>query len=202
MTHWLVFAARSARNQSAIGPLVARLTVTGIDYDPSFALDAKPQTSLGMIELCSLDGRIVERPAPFGLHDGEGLRRRQGGRADREIGCEHLTMQCRLYVAIFFGTPAEKFEPIVGVIERCEEGQTLDVIPVVMRQEATGMVRSSVSPPRWLATERSDPGSRIEDDPVPRRGLDLDAGGIASVLPRARVGDWNGSANAVESNEH
>jgi len=65
--------------------------------------------------------------------------------------------------------------------ERREERQTLDVIPVEVRQQHRGAVAVGASVGGERVAVAAQPGTEIEDDRVVTFGRDFDARGVAPV---------------------
>ena len=97
----------------------------------------------------------------------------------REVRGHHLALQHVLHAASFAPRTVED-EAVLRLRERSEEGQTLEMVVVVVGQQDVGLHRPT--PVTQVVPEPPDSRAGVEDDP-PGAGPHLHAGGVAAVLP-------------------
>ena len=87
------------------------------------------------------------------------------------------------------------------VVERAEERDALDVVPVKMRDEDVGANRFAFGIALQLLSERAQSGAAVEDVEVVA-DANFDAGGVASITQVVELGSRRGPAYAPELNTH
>ena len=121
------------------------------------------------------------------------LRRHEAERY-REVDRPHLPREEVLHADLLL---LRRHDPddVLRVVQRPEEGESLDVIPVEVRQKDVDRVGPLLEHAR---AERSNARARVEDE----SGLaaaDLDTGGVAAVPDRAGSRRWNRAPRPPEA---
>ena len=119
---------------------------------------------------------------------------------DRKIRGGHLFFHHPLQSAKAAGG-VERETVFRVVVERAEERDALDVVPVKMRDEDVGANRFALRVALQLLPERAQSGAAVEDVEVVAEA-NFDAGGVASVAQVVGLGSRRGSAYAPELNSH
>jgi hypothetical protein len=88
---------------------------------------------------------------------------------------------------------------VAGNVERREEWQALDVVPVRVGDEDVGLHRQLL---QQLLRQRKYAGAGIENDQGIVIAADFDAGGVATVAHGVRARRGNRATHAPESNFH
>ena len=87
------------------------------------------------------------------------------------------------------------------VVERAEERDALNVVPVKMRNEDVGADRFAPGVALQLLPKRTQSGAAVEDIKVVAEA-NFDAGGVASITQVVELGSRRGPAYAPELNTH
>ena len=156
---------------------VSGLVIGGIHEHPVLGFEPKPHATLGMVEPGGLHHHVVEREAALVEVIKLALRLHLH-QADREEGRSHLLLHHALQAAGAAGTVEQ--EAIGPLIQRAEERESLDMVPVKVGDED---VRENFAAYELLAellAESAESGPAIEDIKVVAES-NLDTGGIASV---------------------
>ena len=119
----------------------------------------------------------------------------------REIRARELRFQdlSQTVAAEIFRLEAVKVEIVLRQIERAEKRHTLNVIPMVVRDENVrllGAVAIGICP---MIPEHAYAGAAIEDETRSVRRNDIDARRISAVAPHSAIERRNGTANSPES---
>jgi hypothetical protein len=92
---------------------------------------------------------------------------------------------------------AEDAQPAARFVNRREEGQTLNMVPVRVRNEQGEIERALGKFREERPAQSAQARAGVEDDDV-GTGTDFDAGGVAAVTDGARPRRGNRAANAPE----
>ena len=87
------------------------------------------------------------------------------------------------------------------VVERAEERDALNVVPVKMRHENVGANRFAFGFALQLLPQRAKSGAAVEDVKIVAQA-NFDAGGVASVAQVVGLGSRRGPAYAPELDTH
>ncbi len=124
-----------------------------------------------------------------------------GGEIDGEIRKRHLRFKNLLETVASekFGAKAIEVKFVGFRVERREKGNSLDVIPVVVRDEDVrfrAVARGGSGP---AGAERAKSGAAIEDDDAAVGRNEFEAGRVAAVAPSGGVHGGRRAAHAPEA---
>src|ERR1039457_3062288 len=116
--------------------------------------------------------------------------------ADREVRAFHLAGQ-NDFQPVARAFVAEDAQVVLRSIDRLEERQALDVVPMRVRQQQGQVERLRLEFGDQLAPEQAYARAGVQyDDPA--IGPDFDTGSVAAVLYSGRPGRGNGAPHAPE----
>ena len=179
---------------------VAGLVVGGVDEHLAVALDAIPQAALGVVQAGGAQHQLVVGDA-FLLDLEEVPVRPHGAHVDREVRVGHLLFQGLLHAAVV-ELVGVKEELVLRVVERREEGDALDVVPVVVGQEDAGLDGLLAELFFQRVAERADAGAAVEDEEVAALSAELETRRVAAVAEVARRRRGGRAAHAPETQLH
>ena len=176
-----------------------RLVVGGVDDGRAVGLDAVAQRQRRVVHVVGADAHVVDLERALGqvvvAHPGGELLE-----CDGEVGVLHLAGQRvadrRPHAARAIDVPLE-----LGVEQRCQEGQTLDVVPVGVADEDVAAPRATGFCQQRLA-QRVGTGAAIEQDQHATATAHLDAGRVAAVAQGLRPRLRNRPSRAPEADFH
>jgi hypothetical protein len=181
--------------------VVARFVIGGIDQHSFRSLDTESEAALRMMEPFRLQGAVIELHLAF--FDAEELAfRGHLAHVHREVGIGHLAFDRVLQAAIAAGGMEVERVPVV-LVERAEERDTLDVVPMEMRDEDVrlygrlGRVRELGE----MLAENTKSGTAVENEQTAGDAY-LDAGGVAAVPKVLFLRSWRRTAYSPEFHMH
>ena len=160
--------------------------------------NAEPGATAGMIQLDRAHGETADRDGGFGEFidpANSGQRFERDGELDRihlpnERGTQPFARAGR----------AEDADLILRCISRPKKGQSLDMIPVSVRNEQSGMERFLRHFIHQEQAEAAQTAPGIEDEHFIAQAQ-LDAGGVATVADGFRTRGRDGTTHAPEAEE-
>ncbi len=174
------------------------LVVGQVGDGHAFGGQAEPGAAAGMVkgngphfeapDGCPIGVEFIDRRDP-----GEGLER------DRELERIHLAGERGLEPGPR-SSRAENPDFVRRRVSRAEKRQTLDVVPVGVRNEQGEVERLRLQFAREGEAERANPAPGIENNHFVIESQ-FDAGGIAAVANRLGAGTGNGTAHTPETHD-
>ena len=183
------------RDQRVLATLLD-LDITGEDHRAPFVFDAKSARAGGVAHLGPAHVERAVRGAPA---DGEIMERelrRDDIQADGKRRAPHLLAEHLMERGSFSGHRVKR-ELGVGVEQRGEEGEPLDVIPVHVRLVEGGAIEREA----LGAAELGEPGAAVDDHAV-FASFDLEAGRRATVSHKTCSRNRNATACAPKRDLH
>jgi hypothetical protein len=180
---------------------IAGLVVGGVDDGAGWRFDAETEAALWMIQGAGGDFVFAYEkgvassdflePA-FGIH---------GGHVDRKIGQGHLSFEDLLeaVAAEVFGAETVEVEFVFFDVERGEEGDALDVVPVVVGDEDVGFWDAVAIRGGQAVAQHAEAGAAVENDLRAVWCDQLQTGGVAAVAPGGGVDGRRGAPDTPEA---
>ena len=180
--------------------LIARLVVGGVDQDAFPGLKPKAHASLWMVQPHGPHGGVIVQLRLAFLDVVEIPLRLHLAGVHREVRRGHLLFHHALQAAGPAG--GVKGEAILGIfIERAEEGDALDVVPVKVRNEDVGRDGLAVGLAFQLLAEATEAGTAVENIKILAEA-DFHAGSVSSVAQVPGLRGGRRSAHSPELDPH
>lgn len=181
--------------QDLVEPGIAMFVIAGVNDDGTVGLEAKSCGALGMVEGEGMDREVLVAEGGFLELDEVAL----GGEEvefDGEVGEGHLTFED---VFDFGGGAAGVEGDAVGwVIERREEGDALNVVPMEVGHQEVDGTGTRAKALHQVEAELARPGATIDHDGFVVGEAKLQASGVASVAEILRRRSGDGSPDSPE----
>src|SRR5262249_25901126 len=165
-------------------PWMARLVVSGIDHHTVLGFDTETEAALRMIEPLGVDHAIVESQAAF-LDVAKLAACRHLIHVHRKIWIRHLFFERALEPARPAGGMKDE-RTALALIQRREEGNALNVVPMKVREENVRVERLAVGFLLQLLAQIAKPGATVKDVDVPI-DAHFHAGSIAAITQVFRL---------------
>src|SRR5579863_3576592 len=186
---------------------IAGFVVGGIDHGAAGSFDAIAEAALRMIDEARGDFIFADDESVSAADFHEFLLGDHGRHVDRKIGSGHLGFKYLLeaVAAEMLGTKTVEMKCVVFGIQRSEERNALNVIPVIVSDQnvgfgithAGGDDASGGSDP--AAAEHAEAGAAIQNKLRAVGRGEFEAGRVSAVAPRRRVHGGCGTTNAPEA---
>src|SRR5579872_5694781 len=167
--------------------------------DLIIGLNAEAQAALRMVQPHRLDHAIIERDAVF-FDVVEVAMRGHLAHIDGEVGVAHLLFDRALQATAAARRVKEEIIVRIG-IQRSEERDALNMIPVEMGKKDVRMHRLFAVFLQQLFAQIPESGAAVEDIDLPV-DTDFDAGGVAPISQVFSLGGRGRSTYAPESYQH
>src|SRR5581483_9038545 len=180
--------------------LVARFVVRGIDEHPVLGLEAESQAALGMIQPRRLDANAGFHIEASVFDIAELAPRAHLVKIHRKVGRLHLLRHDLFQAGLAAGRVKVKLA-VGALVERAEEGDALDVIPVEVGDKNVSGKGSVTELALQFSSEHAEAGAAVKDiNPV--FNAHFDAGGVASVAEIFGLWSRRGPAHAPKPYLH